>query len=95
MTIKNEKTTIKKEILRSTIEYMERQCVNNVGDTYRKIVELDYGCEEKRILDDLYRVLGASVTRDWMKSLYLPMYDPSSVNYVQYDADNNRVDKTY
>ena len=86
------KTTIQNEILRSTIEYMERQCVNNIGDTYRKIVELDFGCEEKRILDELYRVLLAS----WKDSdelvditLHLPMYDPSSVNYVQYDADNN------
>ena len=78
------------------IEYMEKQCVHVYGDTYRKIVELDFGCEEKRILDELYRVLPAS----WKDSdelvditLNLPMYIRSSVSYVQYDANHNRIDR--
>ena len=96
MTVKKENQTIQNEILRSMIEYMEKQCVHVYGDTYRKIVELDFGCEEKRILDELYRVLTAS----WKDSdelvditLNLPMYNRSSVSYVQYDANHNRIDR--
>jgi|TARA_R110001583_G_scaffold152081_1_gene303889 hypothetical protein len=96
MTVQKENQTIQNEILRSTIEYMEKQCVNNIGDTYRKIVELDFGCEERRILDELYRVLLASFKdSDELVdiTLNLPMYNPSSLSYVQYDANHNRIDR--
>tara|TARA_R100001143_G_scaffold46883_3_gene41856 strand:- start:676 stop:936 length:261 start_codon:yes stop_codon:yes gene_type:complete len=55
------KLEITESNLKEAIEIIEQACIINNGESYRSLLNIDYGCKEVRVLNGLYEILNQRV----------------------------------